>query len=422
MTTVLQMEQGKRALQEFHLNYHTGIDLVHHAPNDVEITDGSLTEFAYGLEMTSTEINHMKAVAERVLTDTVQPLTNVRSIEKIILSECHLCNCGRNDSGFDVVVLMKPEEDLNSTLSAIKQHVQAMTSRSAGRATQQGQGQTAESGEVERHEVKTVHPQGLHFEHDGVHVNLAVGHRYAPSEESNRTAIWDKIDRLDKDGSLKKVHLDQFSIDLYESTCLFMNNQVGSESLGGEAGTEKFIQGALRLARAWRQCCLSSRDVQFSPLDAWLVMLHAVHVEVTKHEPQPREHATTVGGTMSGLRRSLKDMFKGRGVTGKVTAGGREVSMTNVMRQFLQQLANLEEMNIVFADFYDSSKIPDWIKDQRPLILDPVCPYRNTVYNLHKHVNEDIKKHAQECQKILDQPNATLTKLFQLPSYKKRGA
>jgi hypothetical protein len=92
------------------------------------------------------------------------------------------------------------------------------------------------------------------------------------------------------------------------------------------------------------------------------------------------------------------------------------------MKEFLNQLNNLESMNIQFTDFYTQTKVPEWIKTQRPLVLDPVCPYRNTVYNLHKQVNEDIKKHANECLKMLDDPNASLTKLFHLPTYKRRGA
>jgi hypothetical protein len=291
-------------------------------------------------------------------------------------------------------------------------------------------GETAQVSGVERHETGSQHAKALHFEHDGVHVNLVVGHRYGASEGTNRTAVWKKIEELDQAGQLKRVHLDQFAIDLYESMTLFMNNQVMPESLGGEAGTEKFIQGALRLARAWRQCCLSSRDVQFAPIDAWLIMLHAVHLEVTKHADVSKEQPKSEGGAMSGIRKTLKELIKGKGITGKVKAGGREISMKNVVKQFLNHLANIEQTNIQFADFYDSSKVPEWIKTQRPLVLDPVCPYRNTVYDLHRnatqqvhtHLNEDIKKHAQECLKTLDDPNASLTKLFHLPTYKKRGA
>lgn len=415
--TTINLGQAKRALDEFRGNYHTGIDLMHHPPNDVPISDESLTEFAYSLEQSSSELSHMKSVAEKVLTKCVESLSNVDNISRIVLSECHLCGCGRNDTGLDMVVLMKETENLNQTTDELKSHISRLTSASAGRQVQPEE----QSGVVERHEAPSLHTKALHFEHDSVHVNIAVGHRYSAEEEPHRVAIWNKIDQLDKSGQLKKVHLDQFAIDLYESTTLFMNNQVAPGALGSEQGVEKFVQGALRLSRAWRQCCLSSRDIQFSPLDTWLVMLHSVQLEITKHVSHQPPQAKTESA-ISGIRKTLKELIKGKGVQGKIKAGGREVSMKNVMKQFLHELANLEQMNIQFSDFYDSSKIPDWIKTQRPLVLDPVCPYRNTVYNLHKHVNQDIKRHAQECIKILDDPNASLTKLFHLPTYKKRGA
>jgi hypothetical protein len=420
------MESGRQALNEFRNNYHTGVDLIHHPPNDVPISDESLTEFAYSLELTSSELNHLKTVAEKVLAETIQPLPNSDRIQKIILSECHLCNCGRNDSGFDLVVLMPEGEDLTTMTEHIKGHVQKLTSTSAGRhgGTPTLEGQTES---VETHEAGTPHAKAIHFEHDGVHVNIATGHRYGKSEEENRMAIWNKIADLDQKGQLKKIHLDQFAVDLYESMTMFMNNQVIPESLG-EPGTEKFIQGALRLARAWRQCCLSSRDVQFAPIDVWLIMLHAVHVEVTSHGQVPKE--TPKGSAVGSIRRAVRELVHGRGVTGKIQAGGRELSMKSVIKQFLNQLANIEQVHIQFADFYDQSKIPSWMKSQRPLIHDPVCPYRNTLYDLHRnkeehlhrHVTEDIKRHAQESLKMLDDPNATLTKLFHLPAYKKRGA
>ena len=426
MASTTLFDKGERAVSEFESNFHTGIDLIHHPPNDVPISDQSLTEFAYSLEMTKTEIEHMKSVGRRVISECVQSLSNASNIEKIFMSECHLCNCGRNDSGFDLVVLMKEGEDVHTTTDNIKERVHGLTSVAAGRVSETvtGQSKGTEGGSaVERHEPKTAHATALHFEFDSVHVNIAVGTMYGKAEETNREKIWAKIDELDKSDKLKKVHLDQFAIDLYESMTLFMNNQVRPEAT--EIGNEKFLQAALRLARAWRQCCLSARDIQFSPLDAWLIMLNAVHVEIVRHPQgmggEKKEGAAGIGGAVSGVRKALKEMFKGKQKTQETTGEGG-LSMKGVMREFLNQLNNLESMNIHFTDFYPQNKIPDWIKTQRPLVLDPVCPYRNTVYNLHKTVNEDIKKHANECMKILDDPNATLTKLFHLPTYKRRGA
>lgn len=407
-TEQLTLEQGKQALGEFVKNYHTGIDLASHPPKNVQVTDESLLEFASSLQLTSVELERMKTAAEKVIAQSIQSLPNANQIGKIILSECHLCNCGRNDSGLDIVVLFRQGEDLKATATAIRKSVHAMTAAAVGRTGEKTQ-QTTETS-------TTSHPeQTFHFEFNQVHFNLAVGHRYGVSEESNRTAIWKKIDELDQKNQLKKTHLDQFAIELYESMTLFMNNQVAPEQAGTSPESEKFLQASLRLARAWRQCFMSSRDVQFAPIDAWLVMLHAVHQEISKHP----EHKGTVTRTVSGIKSKLRSLLKG--ATGKTIAPSG-LSMKNVLRNFFAELENINELNITFSDFYDSNRIPDWIKQQRPLILDPVCPSRNTVYNLHKHVNEDIKLHAAECVKLLDDPSTTMTKLFHFTSYKKRGA
>ena len=406
MASTLTHAKSKEGLNQFTSNFHTGIDLMHHPPNETPITDESLLEFAGQLEMTSSEIDKMKQVSEKVLAQTLQQIPNQNMVEKVIMSECHLCNCGRTDCGLDIVILMKLGEDVNQTTNLLRERIHVLTSSAAGRV---GGGGAETTGS---HAGKTQHAEMLHFEFEDVHFNIAVGTRHGATEEANRLSVWDKIDRLDKEGQLKKTHLDQFSIDLYESTTLFMNNQVTPETMGSLTGSEKFLQGSLRLARAWRQCCLSSRDVQFAPLDAWLIMLKAVQQEVDRAGQagqQPQSSITNIG-------KRLKEMFKGR------IEAPQGVSMKNVLRTFLNELANLEKTNIMFNDFYDVSKVPQWIKGQRPLVLDPVCPYRNTVYNLHKRVNEDIKKHAMECIRILDDPNATLPKLFNLPSYKKRGA
>ena len=376
---------------------------MHNPPNEVGIDDHSLMEFGASLEIPKTEIDRMKTVSQKVIAQSLQQIPNAGKIEKVVISECHLCNCGRNDVGIDVVLLMNPSEDTHETTNSLRQRIHAMTSSSAGRT-----GET----KIETHEPKPTHAETLHFEYEGVHFNVAVGTRHGPTEEANRTSIWQQIEKLDTENKLKKVHLDQFAIDLYESTTLFMNNQVLPEKHLGPSGSEKFLQGALRLARAWRQCCLSSRDVQFAPIDAWLIMLNAVHLEMQK-TPEVSKRGTS---RVASIGRRLKELFKGEA---HVPQG---LSMKNVLRQFLNDLANLEQLNIMFHDNYDMSKVPEWIKGQRPLVLDPVCPYNNMVYNLHKRVNDDIKKHAAECIRILDDPNATLPKLFHLPSYKKRGA
>lgn len=397
--------QQQRALEAMGSHMMTGIDLMRHPPKEVVISDESLTGFGLSLTLTANEINHIKTIAEKVLTECINPLSNVRNIGKIIFSENHLFFSGRNDSGFDLVVLMNLEEDLVATCDSIKRNVTVLTSGTVG---------------SEAAGVKSSMPNSLQFDFQDVHVRIAVGHMHHVDEKTNRETVWKKIEELDKNGKLKKVHLDQFAVDLYESQTMFMHHQVAHD--GGSTPNERFVQSALRLARAWRQCALSHRDIQFTPLDAWLVMLHAVHTEVSRTSETPETAAAAVGGTVTGIRKTIKELFIKKGVTGKIQAGGHEVSMKNVFKEFLTQLTKLEQMNIHFEDVYEESRIPDWIKTQRPLVLDPVCPYRNTLFNLHQRVSDDLNKHAAECMKMLDDPHATLPKLFNLPTYKKRGA
>ena len=403
-TQQLTHPEAKRALDEMFDHMVTGIDLAEprHAPREVMITDEGLTEFGFSLALTTAELDHYKKVAQTVLVECIQPLANAKNIARIVLSENHLFSSGRHDRGFDLVVLMHPDEDVQSTGNSIRANVGVLTSGTVG----------AVAAGFEEKVPHSPGPHIVHFDHEDVHVQIAVGHWYGADQCQ---IVYKKIEELDAAGTLKKVHLDQFAIDLFDAQAQFMRTEVVHEPHGEN---EKFVHGALRLARAWRHCNLSHRDIQFSPFDAWLVMLHAVQTELMKPQTETREKAAGIGGAVSGIRKSIKELLKGHGVTGKIQAGGHEISMKAVFREFLNQLSHIDEMNIQHAH----EKIPQWILTQRPLILDPVCPYRNTVFNLHKRVNDDLKKHASESLKMLDDPHATLPKLFPVPTHKKRGA
>lgn len=161
---------------------------------------------------------------------------------------------------------------------------------------------------------------------------------------------------------------------------------------------------------------MSRRDAQFSAFDAWLIMLLVIQTEVNKRKPG-------MAGTMSGIRKLVKDLFKGgKEQAPEVVHPGEPLSMKNVFEQFLTLVASPASIYVTFPDFYNTDRIPKWITSQRPLLLDPACPYRNTLYNLHKQVNEDLKKHAQESLKVMHLSGATLSDLFPLPSKRKEGA
>jgi ribonucleotide reductase beta subunit family protein with ferritin-like domain len=406
-------EEIFNALEGFRNNFHTSIDLVHHpAPTSEPITEESLTRFAEQLRMSDADFDKMKTVAERILKETVPPLANSGNIEKVIIGECHLPGAGRfADSGFDIVLLFKEGEDLNASGEMVKIRLTDELKCTTGGPV--GSGPT--------------HPNIIHTVLDGVPVYIALGHRYVVDDEvANREKIWERIALLDEQNILKKVHLDQFAIDLYESSTYFMNQQAApEETLSGwsvntgspDTNTitahDKFVQDALRLARAWRQSSLSRKDSQFSSFDAWLIMLHAIHTEAGKRQP-------SAAGTIRGIKKFIKETLRGKGESPEVVHPGEPMSLKDVMVQFLYLVGNPSYVNIQFHDFYKADKVPAWITKQRPLILDPACPYRNTVYNLHKHVSEDLTRHAHESTKIMGTAGASLHDLFPTPQNVKR--
>lgn len=402
-----------QALTGFDSNVHTSIvDLFSTPPSsDIQVSEQSLTRFAEQLQLSLGEIQKMKSVAIDVLQDIIRPLSNSGNILKIVVSECHLAGAGRfADSGIDIVVLFREDEDLTATTDMIRSRINDVLSGTTGGRAQQ----LPQTGLA----FGPTHSTVLHTEFQGVPVYVAVGHCFDPtSEKKNREVIWKIIDELDKQERLKKSHLDQFAVDLYESSTIFMNNHVAPEDPGSAEPTphDKFVQGALRLARAWRQSCMSRRDAQFSAFDAWMIMLHVIHNEAEKRKPG-------MAGTINGIRKLVKEIFKGKEQSPELAHPGEPLSMKQVFEQFLTRISNPGNINIHFNDFYSADKIPDWIMHQRPLLLDPSCPYRNTLYNLHKQVNDDVRKHAQESLKTLNQSGATLSDLFPLPAKRKGGA
>lgn len=98
---------AKDALDSMGSNIHTGIDLINNPPNDVPISDETLFGFGNQLELSRGQLSSLRSVAERVLTDCVQTLPNASLIDKIVISEPHLANIGRTDSGIDIVILLR---------------------------------------------------------------------------------------------------------------------------------------------------------------------------------------------------------------------------------------------------------------------------------------------------------------------------
>lgn len=215
----------------------------------------------------------------------------------------------------------------------------------------------------------------LHFEIDNVKVNLGMSTSRGPTVSEHRRAVFRRTTKLDKEGKLQKDQIERVSVDLHDSMSEFM-----------EKDQDEFDLSAQRLARAWRRTALGPLGDWFSPVDAALIMQRALQSERQR------------------------------------TSGA--VAMRNVMRQFFNHLANIEDMSMTFPDtsLYEWDVVPSWIQQQRPLLLDPVNPFRNPFSGIQSNVFKDIRRRAEEALQLVES-SASMSELFQVPpESERRGA
>ena len=215
----------------------------------------------------------------------------------------------------------------------------------------------------------------LHFEMDNVRVNLGLSTSRGPTVSEHRKAVFQQTTKLDKEGKLHKDQIEKVSVDLHDSMSEFMRKN-----------QDEFDLSAQRLARAWRQTALAPLGDWFSPVDAALIMQRALDSERQR-----------TSGTLA---------------------------MRNVMRQFFNNLANIEDMSMTFPDtsLYEWDIVPSWIQQQRPLLLDPVNPFRNPFSGIQGSVFKDIRTRAEEALQLVES-SASMSELFQVPpESERRGA
>ncbi len=84
------------------------------------------------------------------------------------------------------------------------------------------------------------------------------------------------------------------------------------------------------------------------------------------------------------------------------------------MRNFLTDLSNLNHLSLTFPEtsIYDWEMVPDWIQTQRPLLLDPVNPWRNPFHGLNRSVFDEIQREASEALRMLEGGEGTMKGLF----------
>jgi hypothetical protein len=208
----------------------------------------------------------------------------------------------------------------------------------------------------------------MHFDLDNVHVNLGFSVCRGPTVAEQRSAVFQQTTRMDKEGKLHKDQIEKVSVDLHDSMTEFMNQKKMSD----------FDLAAMRLARAWRRTALAPWGDWFSPLDSMLVMQNALERE---------------------------------------RARGGALGMGNVMRTFFNQLSDVENMALTFpsSSLYDWNMVPSWIQAERPLLLDPVNPWRNPFSGIEKNMFGNIERQANEALKIMEKETSSLRELFNVP-------
>jgi hypothetical protein len=95
------------------------------------------------------------------------------------------------------------------------------------------------------------------------------------------------------------------------------------------------------------------------------------------------------------------------------------------MRQYLNDIANVENMSLTFPEMslYDMDIVPQWVQQERPLLLDPVNPFRNVFSGVERNMFRNMHQQAQAALKIMDKQSSRLKELFNVPpEAESRGA
>ena len=88
-------------------------------------------------------------------------------------------------------------------------------------------------------------------------------------------------------------------------------------------------------------------------------------------------------------------------------------SIFRAFRLFLIKVETIDQQEVIFTDFYDKTKIPDYIEKQRPLLMDPTNPFHNLMVNFDLSVQQLFSKYATESLKRLNHGFPDFKSLFQ---------
>ena len=172
-----------------------------------------------------------------------------------------------------------------------------------------------------------------------------------------RKSVWDLIEKLDRSsGGLSQNELDRFSIGLHESTSSFMH-------MG-----DPVFHGLVRLARFFRSQILNPSGAEISTYAVALIMMRCIEDE------------------------------KARGMSVSVSPTAT-FPVGKIFNDFLTCLSRIDTLCLTWQRFYEPDPVPERHLATRPLIVDPVNPWRNVVRNMSREQLEAVKMKATECLK-----------------------
>jgi len=210
----------------------------------------------------------------------------------------------------------------------------------------------------------------MECDHIGAHCTLegywfhicvfpSMGHRM----HLQRKAVWDMIEELDKSGSVSQNDLEKYSTGLHESTASFMH-------MG-----DPVHHGLVRLARKWRSNVLVPAGCEMSALAISLVMMRCI------------EDEKALGMSVSSP--------SGRGLE------PHAFPVAKIFRDFLHALTELDSLVLTWQRFYEPDLLPERHLSIKPLIVDPVNPWRNIIHNMTHEGIESVKEHASKSLQLM---------------------
>ena len=217
---------------------------------------------------------------------------------------------------------------------------------------------------------------GMHFTLDGFNFHVAVTPSLGHKMHLQRKAVWDMIERKDKEGNLTQSDLDMMSISLHESLTSFMH-------MG-----DPVFHDLVRLARFWREHALLQQGCgELSTMATVLVMMRCI-------EDEKARGMAVSSPSGRGLKR--QDGFR----------------VKLVFTDFLKTLADLDNQTITYQRFYEPDLIPERHTGAKPNILDPVNPWRNVIHNMTHEGIQWVKRHASQSIKQIESSGSTLRDVF----------